>query len=151
MKYPKLTITFLIEYEHKFLLILRPSNEENFPSLWAFPGGKPEIGETVVDTIKREVMEETGLELEEEIAFLDTYTFGTSIGLAYLVRAKNNSVKISSEVLDYRWISNLEELEKYRCIPGIYNHYVLATKKLSSNQFDTFDNIQLTEDKYLNK
>lgn len=151
MKYPKLTITFLIEYKSKFLLILRPSNEENFPSLWAFPGGKPELEETVVDTIRREVMEETGLELRDEVAFLDTYTFGKSIGLAFLVRAKNNDVKISSEVLEYRWISSLDELKAYNCIPGIYNHYVLAFKKLQSNQFDILDNIQLTKDKYLNK
>lgn len=151
MEFPKLTITFLIEYDNKFLLILRPSNEENFPSLWAFPGGKPLIKETAVDTIKREVKEETGLELKDEVAFLDTYTFGKSIGMAFLVKAKSKNVKITSEVLDYKWISNLDELKQYNCIPGIYNHFVLAHKKLKSMQFDTFDNIQLTEDKYLNK
>ena len=151
MKFPRLTITFLIEYENKFLLILRPSNEENFPSLWAFPGGKPLLKESVVDAIKREVKEETGLDLKDEIAFLDTYTFSKSIGMAFLVKAKTNKVKITSEVLDYKWISNLEELKQYKCIPGIYNHFVLAKNKLESKQFDTFDNVQLTEEKYLNK
>ena len=31
---------------------------------WVFPGGQVEVGENVIDAVKREVMEETGIEIE---------------------------------------------------------------------------------------
>ena len=31
---------------------------------WVFPGGQVEVGENVIDGVKREIMEETGIEVE---------------------------------------------------------------------------------------
>ena len=31
---------------------------------WVFPGGQVEIGENLIDALKREIMEETGIEIE---------------------------------------------------------------------------------------
>lgn len=148
---PNITVTFLIEYKGKFLLVSRGSKEKNFPSLWAFPGGKCEIGETIIDTIKREVFEETNLELNEEAFFLDSYYFKKSVGVAFFVRAKNNNVIISDEITDYRWVETVEEMSNYRCIPGIFNHLERAIHVLRNGYFDTLNSMNLTPEKYINK
>jgi ADP-ribose pyrophosphatase YjhB (NUDIX family) len=47
--------------EGKILLQRRSDND-----LWALPGGTIEIGENISETVKREVKEETGLDVEPE-------------------------------------------------------------------------------------
>lgn len=150
-KYPNPTISFVIEFKGKFLLILRKSKEKNFPGLWAFTGGKVEFGETVVDTIRREVAEETGLEIFDKCAFLDTYQFGKSVGLTFLVRAKSDKLKLSDAFSAYQWIVSYSDMKKLRCVPGIYNHLKQAKQALNKGKFDSLEQLNLTEEKYINK
>ncbi len=150
-EYPNLIVSFVIEYNDKFLLVSRSPEEENYPSIWAFPGGKVEVGETVVDALKREIKEETGLEISNEIAFLNSYIFKNSVGVTFLVRAINNKVKLSRELTEYKWISDVDEMKKHKCIPGIYNHLVRAKQKIKENKFDNLEEIHLIESKYINK
>src|SRR5437016_4912572 len=109
MLYPNLTLTFLIEFERRYLLIRRSESERNFPGLWAFPGGKVEADETVIDTIQREVREETMLELTDEFIPLNSYWFPGSVGMAFLVRARTSDVTPSG-FDSFRWIRNVSEL-----------------------------------------
>ncbi len=50
-----------IEKNHKILLLYRNKKEDNSKGKWIGVGGKREEGETVVECMKREVLEETGL------------------------------------------------------------------------------------------
>jgi 8-oxo-dGTP diphosphatase len=52
----------LIVRDGKILLVRRA--REPYKGMWSFPGGKLEPGEGVRDTVRREVREETGLEIE---------------------------------------------------------------------------------------
>lgn len=45
------------------LLLVRRNNRPN-AGLWGFPGGKIELGETVMEAAVRELQEETGIEAE---------------------------------------------------------------------------------------
>ena len=62
----------IIKNDNKLLLVNTRSSGK-----WFFPGGEVEIGESLEDTIKREVMEETGIEIEVEkfLTFKQTYFY----------------------------------------------------------------------------
>jgi 8-oxo-dGTP diphosphatase len=57
---PRLAVDCIILVGGKVLLIRR----RNPPLGWALPGGFVEYGETVEDAVRREMREETGLELD---------------------------------------------------------------------------------------
>ena len=101
----------------KFLIVQRSKKEIAFPGRWAFPGGKAERGERVMDTLKREVLEEVGLEIEDYKKHLSDFTFirpdgHNVIGFCFLVMALGEEVKISEDFDDFRWISP-EELKNF--------------------------------------
>ena len=63
-KYPKVGIGVMIKNEkNEILLGLRKGSHG--AGEWSFPGGHLEFGETILATAKREVQEETGLELND--------------------------------------------------------------------------------------
>jgi mutator protein MutT len=53
-----------IIWDREKLLIDRRLPTGSFPGMWEFPGGKLEAGESVVDCIAREILEELGLKVE---------------------------------------------------------------------------------------
>jgi ADP-ribose pyrophosphatase len=62
-KYTGQTSTAIIPYpDNKILLIKR--NTHPFVGFWALPGGRMDPGETIEQTVIREVKEETGLDVK---------------------------------------------------------------------------------------
>ncbi len=62
-KYTGKTSTAIIPYpDNKILLIKR--NTHPFVGFWALPGGRMDPGETIEQTVIREVKEETGLDVK---------------------------------------------------------------------------------------
>lgn len=58
---PKLTVDCIIDYKGSIVLIER----KNPPYGWALPGGFVDVGETVENAVRREMMEETNLKLQD--------------------------------------------------------------------------------------
>ena len=54
----------VIKKGDKYLILLRPSDKKFFPDHWDFPGGKLDDGEDAIESLKREVLEETGLDMD---------------------------------------------------------------------------------------
>ena len=58
---PRLTVDVIIEIEPGTVVLIRRGNP---PPGWAIPGGFMEVGEDAESAARREIREETGLELE---------------------------------------------------------------------------------------
>ena len=101
----------IINAEGKVLLVY-----ETTANFWGFPKGHVEIGETEVETAKREVYEETGLEVDvlEKCRYVTKYKiFKTINKTAILFPAKPKTDKViiqESEIKDYRWCTKDEAL-----------------------------------------
>ena len=94
----------VIEYKNK-ILITKRLNKNFLPGLWEFPGGKIEKNETAIETIIREVKEETNLTVSNPI-FLGNIKhkyshFGVNISLFISFPKSIKSLNLSQE---YRWI-----------------------------------------------
>ena len=91
-----------------------------------FPGGGLELGEGLMDGLKREFIEETGIEVEVKEHFYTTDFFVRSsfelssdsqiISIYYLVESKNwNRIKISDKKFDFEFV-NGKEAESFRWV-----------------------------------
>ncbi len=84
VKTPKfhLGIYAIIEEGQNILLVKKSRGP--YRGMWDLPGGRPAHGETIFQTLKREIKEETGIELVEAIphsnqAFLVEYHDGEAV------------------------------------------------------------------------
>jgi len=88
---------------------------------WDFPKGNIENGESELDTIKREIMEETGI---TDINFIDdfrqqiSYRYKKKFKLVnklviyYIVETKSNKVVLSFEHINFAWLNYNDALNR---------------------------------------
>lgn len=97
--------------EGNVLLIERTDN-----GLWAAPGGAQDIGESVTDAVKREIREETGLEVEvtgisgiySDPAHVIAYDDGEvrqEFSLCFHARPTGGHLRASSESQRVHWVN----------------------------------------------
>ena len=94
--------------DNKLLVIKRRPNDVQRPNIWEIPGGRLELGENPKEGIKREVKEETGIDIEV-LHSLNVRHFKRDDGqvitmLIFLCKALNEDVKISEEHSDFEWV-----------------------------------------------
>ena len=103
----------------ELLLIERTDN-----GLWALPGGGQDIGESVVQAARREVWEETGIEVEitglsgiysdpRHVIAYDDGEVRQEFSLCFHARPLNGEPRSSSESSQARWVSpdSLQDLK----------------------------------------
>ncbi|MED3550778.1 NUDIX hydrolase [Cytobacillus praedii] len=105
----------VIVNEGKVLIIKRSKLAHFSGGTWEPVGGKVEFGEDLEEALKREVMEEVGLEIAiEHILYATTFEtdpFRQMVIITYLCKSKNTDVTLSSEHEDYCW-ANANELKQ---------------------------------------
>jgi 8-oxo-dGTP diphosphatase len=117
-QFPRVSAHVMVCRDNKVLLIQRGG--EPYKGTWAPPGGGIELGETVYDAGKREVREESGVEVEiegiQEIQdFIrhdkDGNVEAHTILIRLLARYVNGTPKAASDAADIGWFT-LDEINE---------------------------------------
>ena len=100
--------SFIVNDKNELLLIKREDNDVHCPGMWEIPGGRLELGEDPFEALKRETKEETNIDIEV-LNPLKVHHFERDDGqnitmISFLCRPKNNSVVLSKEHTDYKWV-----------------------------------------------
>lgn len=106
------------------LLIERAS--EPLKGSWSLPGGVVEAGERLADAVRREVREETGLEVEP-VRMVEIFerimpdpqgrTEYHYVLIDYLCRVTGGQLRAASDASQARWV-NCADLASYRITEG---------------------------------
>ncbi len=105
----------------EYLLLHYPSSAKAAKDYWDFPKGHIEKKEKELDTVKREVEEETGLKnltiiegFKELVRYFFKFKGKTifKIVIFYLAQTKKETVKISTEHIGFKWLPFQESLEQ---------------------------------------
>ncbi|MFA6423732.1 MAG: NUDIX domain-containing protein [Candidatus Magasanikbacteria bacterium] len=127
-------ITGYLRKGDQFLILKRSPNEIAFPSKWTIPGGKVEGASSVVGTLKREILEETGLGIKDKVDFFSESEFTRPDGyhvlvLSFICEYDSGEVQIEKDSFsEFAWI-NKETFTNYDLIEGIKKDFNLLFNK----------------------
>lgn len=126
-------VTAAVIYNDKKVLITRRAADEKHAGWWEFPGGKVEDGETSEACLRRELMEELGVnaligDLLAESIF--RYETGAIRLLAYRAEIISGEIRLSVHD-ECRWVS-AEELLQFKLLPA---DRPIAEKLAAENHF----------------
>lgn len=112
-----LTVRGICEHDGKFLLLKVRSKSAHDAGKWEIPGGKVKKCEFFDNALKREYLEETGLEIDivslynvvrNDYTACKTSEEVKSIQLIMKVTCESDDVKISEEHDEFGWFSQEE-------------------------------------------
>lgn len=138
-----IAVKALIKNKDSFLILkTTDSNQKNDLSGWETPGGRLEVGEEIVDGLKREIKEETGLSVKILFPFnvfsANVGREDSIIGINYLTEYNRGEVKINiniNEHSNYQWV-NISEIRKLKDSIGLqkeidaYERFIDSCKEL---------------------
>lgn len=142
------------EEDSRCLILKRSGREKVHPGKYAVPGGKLEwkdfdllnptrfngevldFEDSVEDLLKREVLEEAGIEIQDGLTYLNSVAFVRPdeipvILVKFAAKYKQGEVVLEDAFVDYAWV-NADEVKNYDCILGIKEE-VIKTIDLFSN------------------
>lgn len=117
----------LIENSEGKILLLKAdisTHRKNTDPYWDIPGGRIEEGENVLDVLKREIEEETGIkEFKKEAEFFHAVISNHQIpfedkllGLILMIYKvqipKNSKITLSEEHVAYEWVEKSEAAKR---------------------------------------
>lgn len=121
---------FVKDETGRLLVIKRSEQEENFPGMYAIPGGSIEIKDSeelqldvVESNLIREVLEETNVNIKVGRWLESTAMFKNGLGRLFLffegeLDGDNPELKTSDETPEVFWASP-ETLDKEKCTPTL--------------------------------
>src|SRR6185312_5958407 len=114
----------VINNSNELLMIKRSDN-----GYWAVPGGAQDIGESVIDAVKREVAEETGIVVEvvhltgiysdpRHVIAYDNGEVRQEFSLCFRAKPVGGSLRMSAEATKVQWVSP-EQLDSLKIHPSM--------------------------------
>lgn len=140
MQYPEVTVGALIFNKEGKLLICKSHKWDN---KYVIPGGHIEYGEKIKDALKREILEETNLEvydikllsINENILDNEFHQDKHFIFLDFICKSKSSKVSLNDEAQSFKWV-DLEKIEKYN-IGNMLKKLIKEIKKGDKSNFKT--------------
>ncbi|MFA6586313.1 MAG: NUDIX domain-containing protein [Candidatus Paceibacterota bacterium] len=119
--------------DNKYLVLFRSMKNRPIPhrEYWDMPGGRIKVGSDLIDNLKREVKEETRLEIISEprlITAQDIIKENKHVVRLTYTGFGDGEVKLSEEPSEYRWLS-LEELLKLEPIDSYFKKILIEFYK----------------------
>jgi len=141
-------MTFIVNVEaavvrdQQYLLIVRGANEVHAPGMLSLPGGKVEqAGDAVAvleATLRRELREEVGVEVADELIYVDSTAFVADdgqpvINVVFLCRHRAGDARpvASDEIAQVVWMTAAEVLADPRTPPWARRSVELAELRRS--------------------
>lgn len=109
-----------IKCEDEYLMVKRSLNDEDCAGFWEMPSGKLEFGETALEGLRREILEEVDIDIssfEPKIIGISEYSSKKAKGTKYSVQinyvvevpTKELPIKLSNEHTDFVWTTRNSE------------------------------------------
>jgi len=117
---------------------------DKWKGMYCIPGGHIELGETLIDAVKREIKEETNLDVKniefhsiQDCIFSENYYKKRHfIFVDFVCTAVSNEVILSDEGFDYVWIKP-ENIDKYSVEPYTVRMIKFYLKKSNKSRYIT--------------
>ncbi|MDE1833395.1 MAG: NUDIX domain-containing protein [Candidatus Micrarchaeota archaeon] len=121
---------FIINQRGELLLVKRGEDNPHKPGVWEIPGGRLELGESPFEGLKREVEEETGLDVRI-MNPLKVHHFARDDGqritmIVFLCRADTDSVRLSGEHVAHVWMDT--ETARLQIVPDFHEEVDIYNK-----------------------
>ena len=130
--YSVIVNSVIVNDEGKVLIAQRSPDEGHEGGKWSIPGGKIEsVGEehnVLLKNIKKEIFEEVGVEIFDEIVLVHDNTFTRSNGddvlaLIFVCKYKSGEAKPLEDTINVKWIGK-GEVDDYQFPPNV-KEYIL--------------------------
>lgn len=119
-KTPLLTVDCVVYNSRGEVLLIERKNEP-FKGQYALPGGFVDVGETVEDACRRELMEETGVKAGR-LTLVGVYSDpnrdprGHTASVVFMTRVRSSKIEAGDDAASARWVAS------WRTLPLAFDH-----------------------------
>ncbi|NBI05418.1 NUDIX domain-containing protein [Senegalia massiliensis] len=140
MKYPEITVGAVIFNPDNKILLCKSHKWNN---KYIIPGGHIELGEKMEEALKREILEETGLEIYDiklisikESVYNEVFHEDKHfIFIDYICKTDSYNVVLNEEAEEYEWV-DLNEIDNYE-LGGFVKSLLEEIKKKEKSKYKT--------------
>jgi len=106
---------FILNQKRQLLIVKKSPNEQIDAGLWTIPGGKIYPKEHILEGLKREVLEEVGLQIStpqwigEDVFPVGSFMFHAE---HFKCKTETTAVILEKKLTEYKWISSINEVKK---------------------------------------